>query len=148
MRSSEGGFTLSEVLMATFILSIGLVAVGTGFQYASSGVETGKGETTAAFLAEQKVEQLKATALVDWTNAALTAATTTEYCPSSGAVCTGTATAGFYRRVTTITNNAGGTCTASCKLVEVSVFYKAVTGQGQLNQERRVDLRTLVVART
>src|SRR5204863_7686442 len=70
---SQRGCTLAEVLVATLVLSIGLVAVATGFQYATSGVATGKGETTATFLAEQKVEQLKATALVDWTNATLSA---------------------------------------------------------------------------
>jgi prepilin-type N-terminal cleavage/methylation domain-containing protein len=143
MRSQQG-FTLAEVLMATFILSIGLVAVATGFQYASSGVEIGKGQTTATFLAEQRVEQLKATAIVDFTNAALNAATTTEWCPSTGAACVGVATVGFYRRVTTITNNPGGTCAASCKLIQVSVFSHAVTGQ---NQEQRIDLRTMVVSR-
>jgi prepilin-type N-terminal cleavage/methylation domain-containing protein len=146
MRSQQG-FTLAEVLMATFILSIGLVAVATGFQYATSGVETGKSETTATFLAEQRVEQLKATAIVDFTNAALNAGATTEYCPSTGAACTGVATTGFYRRVTTITNNPGGTCAASCKLVQVSVFKRVVTGEGQLDQERRVDLYTMVVSR-
>jgi prepilin-type N-terminal cleavage/methylation domain-containing protein len=146
MRSQQG-FTLAEVLMATFILSIGLVAVATGFQYATSGVQTGKSETTATFLAEQRVEQLKATALVDFTNALLNAAATTEYCPSTGAACTGVATTGFYRRVTTITNNPGGTCAASCKLVQVSVFKRVVTGEGQLDQERRVDLYTMVVSR-
>lgn len=146
MRSQQG-FTLAEVLMATFILSIGLVAVATGFQYATSGVETGKSETTATFLAEQRVEQLKATAIVDFTNAALNAATTTEWCPSTGAACVGVATVGFYRRVTTITSNPGGTCAASCKLVQVSVFKRVVTGEGQLDQERRIDLYTMVVSR-
>ena len=145
---SQRGFTLAEVLVATCVLSIGLMAVATGFQYATSGVETGKGETTATFLAERKVEQLKATALVDWTNVTLSAGTTTEYCPSTGAACTGTATAGFYRRVTGVTDNPGATCTANCKLVRVSVFYKPVTGQGQLDQERRVELLTMLASRT
>jgi len=145
---SQRGFTLAEVLVATCVLSIGLMAVATGFQYATSGVETGKGETTATFLAERKVEQLKATALVDWTNVTLSAGTTTEYCPSTGAACTGTATAGFYRRITSVTDNPGATCTANCKLVRVSVFYKPVTGQGQLDQERRVELLTMLASRT
>lgn len=145
---SERGFTLAEVLMATFILSIGLVAVATGFQYATTGVETGKSETTATFLAEQKIEQLKATAIVDFTNAALNAGATTEFCPSTGAACTGVATAGFYQRVTTITNNPGGTCTANCKLVRVSVSKRVVTAEGQLDQlARQVDLLTMVVSR-
>src|SRR5207245_2754160 len=37
----EGGFTLAEVLVATFVIAIGLTAVATGFQYAMSGVATG-----------------------------------------------------------------------------------------------------------
>jgi len=137
----ERGFTLAEVLIATFILAIGLVGVATGFQYATSGVETGKGETTAAFLTEQRLEQLKATALVDWTNASIAAGTTTE---AYGSI----ANASAYRRVTTITDNPGGTCTANCKLVQVTVFYKPVTGRGQLDQERRVDVLTMLVSRT
>lgn len=138
---SQRGFTLAEVLVATFVLAIGLVAVATGFQYATSGVETGKGETTAVFLAEQRLEQLKAVALTDWTNATLNAGTTTE---AYGSI----ANAFAYRRVTTITDSPGGTCTANCKLMQVSVFYKPVTGQGQLDQERRVDLITMLVSRT
>ena len=72
----EDGFTLAEVLVATFILAIGLVGIATGFQYATSGVETGKGESTAAFLTEQRLEQLKALALTNWTSAALAAGAT------------------------------------------------------------------------
>jgi len=131
----ERGFTLAEVLIATVILSIGLVAVATGFQYATSGVETGKGETTAAFLAEQRLEQLKATALVDWTNASIAAGTTTE---AYGSI----ANASAYQRVTTITNNPGGTCTANCKLVQ------PVSARGQLDQERRVDVYSMLASRT
>ena len=137
----EGGFTLAEVLVATFVLAIGLAAVVTGFQYATSGIETGKGETTAAFLSEQRLEQLKALALTDWTNAALNAGTTTE---AYGTI----ANASAYRRVTTITNNPGGTCTANCKLVQVSVFYKPLTGRGQLDQERQVDIITMLASRS
>lgn len=137
----EGGFTLAEVLVATFILAIGLAAVATGFQYATSGIETGKGETTAAFLTEQRLEQLKALALTDWTNAALTAGTTTE---AYGSI----ANASAYRRVTTITDNPGGTCTANCKLIQVTVFYKPLTGRGRLDQERQVDIITMVTSRS
>src|SRR5439155_1075966 len=64
----DRGFTLGEVLVAVSILLIGLAAVVTGFQYASSGIALGNGETTATFLAEQRPEQLKALALKDWTN--------------------------------------------------------------------------------
>ena len=41
-----GGFTLAEVLVATAVMTIGLVAIGMGFQYATSGVATGFGKNT------------------------------------------------------------------------------------------------------
>ena len=147
-RRHDRGFTLVEVLVATFITTTGLIAVAMGLQYAATGIETGRGETTATFLAEQKVEQLKAIALVDWTNAALDPGTTTEYCPPAGAGCTGTITMGSHRRASTITNNPGGTCTTSCKLVRVTVLYRPISARGALDEERRVDLFFVLASRT
>jgi prepilin-type N-terminal cleavage/methylation domain-containing protein len=138
---NERGFTLGEVLVATLVLAIGLVGIATGFQYAISGVEIGKGETTAAFLAEQRLEWLKALALTNWTSATLEAGTTTE---AYGSIVD----AALYRRVTTITDSPGGACAASCKLVQVTVFYRPVTSQGQLDQERRLDVITMLVTRS
>jgi hypothetical protein len=37
---------------------------------------------------------------------------------------------------------------ASCKLVQVTVFYRPVTGHGQVDQERRIDVITMLVARS
>jgi len=136
----ETGFTLVEVLVATFVLSIGLAAVATAFQYATSGVATGRGETAATFLAEQRLEQLRAVAVTNFANTAINAGTTTE---AYGSI----ANAAAYRRVTTIADNPGGSCAANCKFVQVSVFYRPVTSRGQLDQERRVDLITMFVSR-
>jgi len=136
----QRGFTLGEVLVAILVLAVGLVGVVTGFQYATSGVEVGKGETTAAFLAEQRLEWLKALALANWKSVTLEAGTTTE---GYGSI----ADAALYRRVTTITDSPGGACAAHCKLVQVTVFYRPVTAQGQLDQERRLDVVTMLVAR-
>jgi len=147
-RRHQRGFTLVEVLVATSITTIGLIAVAMGLQHAMTGIETGRGETTATFLAEQKVEQLKAVALVDWTNATLDPGTTTEFCPPAGAGCTGTVRMGSHRRATTITNNPGGTCTTSCKLVKVTVFYRPISARGALDEERRVDLFFVLASRT
>ena len=52
--------------MATFIIVVGLVALASGFQFATSGVATGRGETVASFLAEQRLEQLKAIAMTNY----------------------------------------------------------------------------------
>ncbi len=58
------------------------------------------------------------------------------------------ADASFYRRVTTITDSPGGACAANCKLVQVTVFYRPVTGRGELDQERRLDVITMLVTRS
>jgi prepilin-type N-terminal cleavage/methylation domain-containing protein len=146
--NGERGFTLAEVLIATFVLVIGLVAVMTGFQYAASGVETGKGETQALFFTEQRIEFLKNLALTNWASACLGAGTTNETSSTSVAACTPSPPSGNYRRDTTITDNPGAPCATNCKRVTVSVFYKPITGRGDLSQERRVDVVVLLVPRT
>ena len=146
--NGERGFTLAEVLIATFVQTIGLVAVATGFQYAASGVETGKGETQALFLAEQRTEFLKNLALTNWASACLGAGTTNETSSTSVAACTPSPPSGNYRRATTTVDNPGAPCATNCKMVTVSVFYKPITGRGDLSQERRVDVVVLLVPRT
>jgi type II secretory pathway pseudopilin PulG len=160
---SERGFTLIEVLVATFIIIVGLVAVATGFQYATAGVATGRGETVATFLAEQRLEQLKAVALTNyngpWGGTSLGAGTTTEYCQSSNigttsSNCQATAFSGgtTYTRTTTITDNPGGTgCTGTapnvCKRIRVSVTYRPVTSRGDVSQTRQFDVYAVVAPR-
>lgn len=156
----ERGFTLAEVVIATFIISIGLVAVAVGFQFATSGIAVGRGETIAAFLAEQRLEQLKASAITNYDGLVAGAAVTENCLPSNigttGVNCQVAAITGgqSYIRVTTITDNPGGTgCTggivdAGCKRIQVSVRYRPVTSRGDSSQTRSVDLYALVVRRT
>src|SRR5438874_12559077 len=74
------GFTLAEVMIAVAVLTIGLLAIGVGCQQATSGVATGRGETRAVFLAEQRVEQLKAQARISFSVEALPSGKATDYC--------------------------------------------------------------------
>jgi prepilin-type N-terminal cleavage/methylation domain-containing protein len=148
MTRATDGFTLAETLTATAIVAVGLLAAAAAFQYAISGIETGREETAATLLAEHKLEELKGFALLDWNHAALVPATTTEFCPVTGGGCTQTPTPGSYRRITTVAHRPGGTCATDCRMVRVTVFYKPVTHQGQLNQERRIEIITLFTART
>ena len=127
--------------MATFILSVGLAAVAIGLQHATSGIETGKGETTAAFLAEQRLEQLKALALADWPSPILSAGTTAEDYGSLP-------DASPYRRVTTITDGPGWTCTAQLQAGAGHGPLPAGHGRGQLDQERRLEVVTMLVSRS
>lgn len=145
LRNREG-FSLVETLAAAAIVGIGLVATAVAFQHAIGGVEAGRHETIAALLAEHKLEELKGRALADWTSVALQPGTTTEYCPADGP-CSTTPTTDGYRRTTAVEDSPGGVCTARCKLVRITVFYRAVTGEGRLDQERRVDIVTMFRAR-
>jgi len=149
----KAGFTLAEVLVAIAVLAIGLLAIGVGFQQATSGVATGRGETTAVFLAEQRIEQLKAQALINFSAAALAPGTTTDYC-AGAAACQGSAVSGpSYTRTTTITDIATGVagCPAtplSCKQVQVRVTYRPVTSSGDLSMQRTVDIFAILGPRT
>jgi type II secretory pathway pseudopilin PulG len=134
-------------MVAIAVLAIGLVAIGAGFQQATSGVAVGRGETTAVFLAEQRLEQLKAQALANFAAVSLNAGTTTDYCAGS-ATCQATPIANVpsYTRTTTITDIANAAITGcpvtplSCKEVRVRVTYRPVTSSGDLSTQRTVDV--------
>jgi prepilin-type N-terminal cleavage/methylation domain-containing protein len=153
-RPREQGFTLAEVLVAVAVLAIGLIAIGAGFQQATSGVATGRGETTAVFLAEQRVEQLKAQAITNFSAVSLNAGTTTDYCAGAG-TCQGSPISGpSYTRATTITDVASAAVAGcpvtplSCKEVRVRVTYRPVTSSGDLSMQRTVDVFTTLGPRS
>lgn len=163
--TGQRGFTLAEVLVAVFVILVGLVAVATGFQYATSGVATGRGETIATFLAEQRVEQLKTVAMTNYDppypGVSLAAGTTTEYCQTStigstGSNCQATAITRTtsYTRVTTISditteaNRCTGVAPLLCKRIRVTVTYRPVTSGGDVSQARTVDVYAMVTPRS
>ena len=153
--SDERGFTVAEVLVAALIILVGLAAVATGFQYATSGVATEHRETAAAFLAEQRIKALKSAAIANYDG--LAAGTSVEHCQTStigatGSNCQSIAISGTasYQRTTTIADvtTEPGRCTGVspllCKRIHVSVAYRTLTGQGDLGQARTVDLVAVV----
>jgi prepilin-type N-terminal cleavage/methylation domain-containing protein len=139
-RRGQAGFTLAEILVALSIISVGLIAVSAGFGYGVDGVEAGRQQSTAVFLAEQRIEQAKElamrqTGLVQLIAANLSA--TEAYGSITGA--------STYRRTTAITTiNAGG---FDGKRVDVNVFYRPVTGRGVLTTERSVSLSIFLANR-
>jgi hypothetical protein len=108
---------------------------------ATSGVATGQQQTTATFLAEQRLEDMKTFAVSPaagqgWPN--LTSAS------FAGDEAYGTiASHPTYRRSTTIVTPAGST---TQKLVTVSVSWTPVSVAGR-NAERNVTLSSLLTAR-
>jgi prepilin-type N-terminal cleavage/methylation domain-containing protein len=147
VRGGHDGFTLAELLATMAIIAIALVGMAAALQQGLSGIDTGRGESVAVFLVEQKLEELRALALVDWTNSALQPGTMTEYCEPSSIICSPTPTAASLRRTTTIVAGDGAPCTVHCRRVTVAVFYRPITPMGQLDRERRVDVGAMFVAR-
>lgn len=138
--TNERGMTLVEVLVAVMIITVGLTAIATGMQVGTSGVAQGQQQTTAIFLAERHLEDIKAFALSasgtqGWTNVTSANFPATE---DYGSI-TGFTT---YRRTTTIT-----TPTATTKRVSVSVFWKPV-GVNTTTGERNVTVSTVLSSRS
>ena len=146
VRSTDG-FTVAELLAAIFVIAVGLVAVGAGFATAIQGVETGRQQTTATFLAEQRMEQVRATALGDPLVACMGFTNITTACfpaQAYGAI----ESAPGYRSTVTITDYtiAGNVVR---KRVDVEVFYQPIVAWGVLvTAERSVRLSTLVASHT
>ena len=145
-RKEESGFTLVEILVAVFILMIGLVAVMQWFPLGTAGVETGRRQSTAVFLAEQQIEQIKAFAL---STAAGQGFANMPLCnPCAGAAPFGPAPPNFntipgypeYSRTVTIANGP----TVTTRLVRVQVQYRRVTAQSVLTGGQQVDFTTLI----
>lgn len=63
--TDERGLTLGEILVAMVILAIGLVGLASVMPISSYGIQEGNQMTTATFLAEQRLEQVKA---AKWTS--------------------------------------------------------------------------------
>lgn len=137
----ESGLTLVEIIVAAAVIGLGLVGVVAGFLYAVGGIETGRQQTTAVFLAEQRMEQLKAAALTNLLNVTTAAYPAEGY----GRVSNNGHATPSYRRTVTIVDAPAGL--VDTKLVEVWVFYRPVVGFGVLATERGVRLSALLTAR-
>ena len=57
--TNERGFTLVEVLIAAFIITVGFVGLLTALPVASFAIQEGKQLSTATFLANQKLEEAR-----------------------------------------------------------------------------------------
>jgi prepilin-type N-terminal cleavage/methylation domain-containing protein len=135
---NQRGMTLVEVLVAVAVITVGLTAVATGMQLATGGVAAGQQETTAVFLAEQRLEDIKAFALSTAAGQGFTNITSANFpAEAYGAIANYTG----YRRTVTITDPS-----ATVKRVTVDVFYLPVA-VASTNTERQVSLSTALRTR-
>jgi type II secretory pathway pseudopilin PulG len=145
-RREESGFTLIEILVAVFILMIGLVAVMQWFPLGTAGVESGRRQSTGVFLAEQKVEQIKAWSQGTAGNQGFPTVIAGGTCfTDPNGPCRPDAfnsIPGYPEYSRTATINPGPTLTT--QLVRVQVQYRRVTDRGTLTGGTQVDIATLI----
>ena len=136
-----------EILIACAIIGVGLVAASYGFTMGIQGVETGRQQSTAIFLAQQRMDQVKAAALIA-TEPPLANVTAAAFPAEAYGAFT---TAPRFRRTVTLTSfvgPAGGLPTGLQGIrVDVDVFYQQITARGVLATERSVRLSNFLTSR-
>jgi prepilin-type N-terminal cleavage/methylation domain-containing protein len=151
--SDDRGTTLVEVLVATVVIGIGLVGLAVVIPVSMWGVHEANALSTATFLAEQRIEEVRSAAwtMIPSTNdclgtaagAAPTSSTCTRTQPTpciDGTSCTTypdeSAVSGYpaYSRTVRITGCAatacGGVVHEAMRLVRVTVSYQSMAGAG------------------
>lgn len=151
----QAGLTLVEILVAVTLIMIGLVAVMQWFPIGTQGMDTGRKQSTGVFLAEQKIERIKAWGLSTAAGQGFATVTPGGTCFNPGNPCVNDALntiPGYpeYSRTVIISDDVTsgsppGTPPFTRKLVRVQVGYRYVTDvgvfQGAANQ---VELATVI----
>lgn len=159
---NEGGITVAEVLVAAAILAIGLAALMSVVPVASYAVQDGSQTSTATFLAQQRLEQVRSAA---WNAVSdcigLSPNATSAPAPFPVGTCGATlvtypdeaTVSGFaqYARTVRITDcgvTPCGTVTSpAMRLVMVTVTYRPLSAAGGSNSNTSVILEWLVAQR-
>jgi len=151
--ANQRGMTLVEILLAVFIISVGLVALSSAIPLAAYGIQEGNQLSTATFLANQRMEQVRnaqwqaaqppapATAIVAAIDQlGVSASSTSAPVGDSGVTTFADETplaapyAGYSRSVRITDCGSGGGCDgavyANLRQVTVTVTYRPMTGVG------------------
>lgn len=168
---NSAGLTLVEVVIALGVITVGLLALIAAMPLSTSLIGKSSRQTTAAFLAQQRLEQIKN---AKWSFApaadclGVSASDTAAPVTATWANCPGAAPGGFvtypdeglntmagyphYERRVRIRNCEVATCgmaTATLRRVTVTVSFASMTGVGTLNAAtpENVQLVTLLARR-
>ncbi len=89
VAADQAGMSLAEILIACVIIAVGLVGLLSAVPTASYGIQEGRQLSTAAFLANQRLEQVRN---AQWTQCPVTdtlgVSASTSVAPTSGALVT------------------------------------------------------------
>lgn len=143
----QGGFTLAEILIACAVIGVGITGASYAFTMGIQGVETGRQQSTAVFLAQQRMDQVKAAGKIA-TEPPLANLTAANF--PAEAYNSITSAAKFRRAVTftTYVGPAGGLPTGLTGIrVDVDVFYQPITARGVLTTERSVRISSFLTSR-
>lgn len=167
---SQAGMSLAEILIAAVIIAIGLVGLLSAVPVASYGIHEGRNLSTATFLANQRLEQVRNAV---WATDNTTTPATTNDClgksalgnsaPTSAA-CNGAAITTFpdeatmaapyadYSRTVRIADcsvapGCGGITDADLRQVAVTVTYTPITATGASGTTKSAIVTMLVAKR-
>jgi type II secretory pathway pseudopilin PulG len=159
---NEHGLTLAEILIATAVLALGLAALMSVVPVASYGVQDGNQTSTATFLAQQRLEQVRNATWDAATDCVgLSPSATSPPAPSPAGTCGTTIVTyadeatvpGFtqYARTVRISDcgvsPCGGTTSPAMRLVTVTVTYRPISAAGGSSSDTTVTLEWLVAQR-
>lgn len=134
LRPNQHGCTLTEVLVALSITTVGLIAMAVGLQQAAAFLEMGRQQTMALFLAQQRLEQVKGAALSNFDGL------TTSNFPAEDPVSKYPG----YRRTVDIVPAAGA---ADAVRVRITVAYRPLGTTSGAQRELTVMLATIMSRR-
>jgi prepilin-type N-terminal cleavage/methylation domain-containing protein len=167
MINNERGMTLAEILVAVAIIGIAVIALMAVVPVSGYGIQEGNQLSTATFLAQQRMEQVRNAAWNATTDCVGLSANATSAPKPSGGVCAGLPAApddftfadeagllGTSTRTVRITGCdvaacgvAGDPAAAGMRLVTVLVNYRPLSGGGAAPALKAVTLQWLVAQR-
>ena len=142
MKMDQAGMSLAEILVACAIIAVGLVGLLSAVPTASYGIQEGRQLSTATFLANQRLEQVRNAQWVQCPAAdTLGVSASASAPPASGGNTTFpdespmAAPYGGYTRTVRITDSqpadaCGGGVNVGLRQVTVTVTYRASTATG------------------
>jgi type II secretory pathway pseudopilin PulG len=160
----ERGITVAEVLIAAAILGLGLVALMGVVPVASYAIQDGNQTSTATFLAQQRLEQVRAASWTAADDCVGLSAGASAPAPSPAGSCGATAVTfpdeaavpGYPQYARTVRINeceaahqakCGTIANPAMRLVTVTVSYRPISAAGGSNANTSVTLEWLVAQR-